>query len=64
MPKKGRWIKERRKLKDYPETEQQKKIRETGKEIKEKCTGLKGEDFGKCRIEVLDKVFKKGEQSG
>lgn len=58
MSKKGRWIKERKKQKDYPETEQQKKIREAGILIKEKCTGLKGEDFGKCRIEVLDKVFK------
>lgn len=57
--KKGRWIKERKKIAEYPETEQQKKIREAGEMIKEKCTGMKGAEFHTCRSEVLEDVFKK-----
>jgi len=55
---KGRWIKERKKIKEYPKTEQQIKIAEAGKEIGEKCTGLEGEGFQLCRCQILAKYFK------
>lgn len=64
MSKKGRWVKVRRTINDYPETEQQKKIREAGILIKENCTGKKGQEFQTCRIEVLDKVFKGSAKNG
>ena len=55
---KGRWIKERKKIKAYPKTEQQAKIAEAGKEIGEKCEGKEGEDFQLCRCQILSKYFK------
>lgn len=55
---KGRWIKERKKIKEYPKTEQQIKIAEAGKEIGEKCVGREGEDFQLCRCQILAKYFK------
>jgi len=58
MEKKGRWIKERKKIKKYPKTEHQEKIAEAGKEIGEKCAGREGENFRDCRCKVLAKYFK------
>jgi len=57
--KKGRWIKERKRTHKYPKTEQQKKVAEAGNLVKEKCTGLKENEFYTCRKEVLRAVFKK-----
>ena len=56
--KQGRWIKERKKIKDYPKTEHQEKIAEAGKEIGLECTGKTGDDFRACRCNVLAKYFK------
>lgn len=42
----------------YPETPQQKQIREAGKQISEKCKGKRGVLFRQCRHEVLAEVFK------
>jgi len=55
---KGRWIKERKKIKEYPKTEQQIKIAEAGKEIGEECEGKTGEEFSACRCHILAKHFK------
>lgn len=57
----GKWIKERKEISEYPETEQQKKIAEAGKEIGKKCTGLKDKDFSLCRCTILEKFFPKKE---
>ena len=55
---KGRWIKQRKKIKEYPKTEQQEKIAEAGKEIGEEFTGKTGDDFSDCRCNILAKYFK------
>lgn len=54
----SRWVKPRKPMSDYPETHQQKQIREAGKQISEKCKGKKGSVFRQCRHEVLAEVFK------
>jgi len=59
MAKKGRWIKERKRPRPYPKTEQQKKIAEIGRKIKELCTGLKGGEFRSCRRKILEEHFGK-----
>lgn len=41
----------------YPKTPQQRKVEIGGKMIREMCTGLKGNDFSKCRREVLRCAF-------
>lgn len=65
VSKKGRWIKPRKPLSNYPATEQQKKIREAGKKIGEECAGKKGTEFNICRTEVLEEFFgKKGVSNG
>ena len=55
--KRGRWIKERKKPSKHVRTEHQKKIGEIGKEIKEKCTGLKGKEFYSCRREIIELFY-------
>lgn len=52
------WVKPRKPISPYPETPQQKQIREAGKQISEKCKGKKGQLFRQCRHEVLKEVFK------
>ena len=44
---------------EYPETEQQKKIRVAGKVVGSVCRGKKKKDFFQCRHEVLACVFNK-----
>ena len=56
---KGRWLKPRKEISKYPKTEQQEKIAQAGKEIGEKCKGLKEGEFCLCRFQVLEKYFKK-----
>lgn len=55
--KKGRWIKERKRPCRTARTEQQKKIGEVGKKIKEKCTGLKDKEFHNCRREIIEMFY-------
>jgi len=57
--KQGRWLKVRKEVSPYPDTEQQKKIAEAGKRIAEDCTGKKGKEFQLCRSEVLQEMFRK-----
>jgi len=39
------WVKFRKPLRDYPETDQQKKVKVTGHVIGKVCTGKKKEEF-------------------
>lgn len=51
------WIKERKIPKRYGKTKQQEKIAEAGRKIKIECSGKKGDEFHKCRMEVIKEVF-------
>lgn len=43
---------------DYELTDHQKKIQQSGNEIRKQCSGLKGSQFKKCRSDVLSKLFR------
>lgn len=53
----SQWVKFRKEMSSYPETPQQKQIREAGQKISGKCKGKKGVEFRLCRHEVLAEVF-------
>lgn len=57
MDKKGIWIRVRKPASKYPETPQQRNVKIGGVMIRESCKGLKGDDFTKCRSEVLQCAF-------
>jgi hypothetical protein len=57
MVLRGRWVKVRKTMAKYPETEQQKKVRVGGQLIKILCKGKKGEEFVQCRTSVLRCAF-------
>jgi len=64
MVKKGLWIKPREPHRLSPEGKaairpQIERIKEAGKQIKEKCKGKTGTEFKKCRSEVLAELFGK-----
>lgn len=52
------WVKLRKRISRYPNTDQQKKVKVAGELISLKCKGKKGLDFKQCRSEVLDCIFK------
>jgi len=56
---KGRWIKERKSISKYPNTEHQKRIAEAGKRVALECKGKKGSEFRFCRIKVMERFFGK-----
>lgn len=58
---KGAWVKFRKKMRKYPETPQQKRVKVGGFLIKEVCTGKTGTEFFQCRTEVLKCAFDDGE---
>ena len=53
------WVKVRKPPSEYPETEQQKKIKVAGKVVGLVCKGKKKKDFVQCRHDVLACVFEK-----
>ena len=55
----SRWVKFRKPLRDYPETAQQKRVRESGHVIGKVCTGKEKEEFYACRSDVLACLFGK-----
>jgi len=55
----SRWIKFRKPISDYPETNQQKKVKLSGKVIGKVCTGKEKEEFYACRSDVLACLFGK-----
>ena len=57
MGSKGAWIKVRQPISKYPETPQQKRVKIGGFLIKLTCTGKKGQEFTRCRSEVLQCAF-------
>jgi len=62
--KQGLWIKPREPHKLSPEGKaairpQTEKIRAAGAAVKKECTGKKGEEFRKCRSQVLRELFGK-----
>jgi len=59
MANKGRWVKTRKPVSPYPQTEQQQKIAEAGRKISEECTGKEGAEFKLCRSRVLHEIFKR-----
>lgn len=55
------WVKPRKPLSDYPETSQQKKVKEAGKVVAKLCKGKKKGEFYACRHEILDYLFHGGQ---
>lgn len=53
------WTKMRKEIADYPETEQQKKVKVAGKVVGLVCKGKRGQEFRSCRTEVLGCIIKK-----
>jgi len=57
----SRWLKIRKEIRDYPRTEQQRKVKVAGKTVGLVCKGKKGKEFVACRVDVLQCLFKKDE---
>jgi len=57
----SRWLKIRKDIREYPQTEQQKKVKVAGKVVGLLCKGKKGQEFRTCRVEVLQCLFGKDE---
>jgi hypothetical protein len=55
----SQWLKIRKQIRDYPETEQQRKVKVAGKVVGLVCKGKKGQEFRSCRTEVLGCIVKK-----
>lgn len=53
------WMKLRKEISEYPVTNQQRKVRVAGKTVGAVCKGKKGKEFVKCRVDVLQCVFRK-----
>lgn len=64
MASQGNWVKVRKPMAKYPETEQQKKVRVGGELIKKLCKGKKGQPFRRCRAKVLKCAFHDEECDG
>jgi len=59
MAKQGKWVKVRKEIKKYPQTEQQRKIALAGELISKKCSGLTGGEFVACRSRIMEDIFGK-----
>lgn len=60
--KQGMWVKPREIPRYTPEGKeavrpQQTKVSQAGTLIKERCSGKKGDEFKRCRSEVLKEIF-------
>ena len=60
--KQGEWIKPRQVPRYTPEGKeavrpQHTKVAQAGVLIKERCTGKKGDEFKRCRSEILKEIF-------
>jgi hypothetical protein len=67
--KQGEWVKFRERPRYSPEgkeavREQHSKVSQAGVLIKERCTGKKGDEFKRCRSEVLKEIFGQKTESG
>ena len=51
------YYKVRQSPKPYPLTDQQKKVRNAGREVGKECKGKTGADFRECRADVMTKHF-------
>lgn len=56
----SQWVKPRKPISDYPETNQQKKVKVAGKVVAKLCKGKKKGEFYECRHEILDCLFHGG----
>ena len=54
----GQWVKLRKPMRKYSATEQQMKIKIGGKMVQQVCKGMKGQEFTRCRSQVLRCAFK------
>lgn len=67
--KQGLWVKFRERPRYSSEgkeavRQQHDKVAKAGEMIKEKCSGKKGNDFRRCRSEVLKEIFGQKTETG